>query len=368
MGTIAETLRGTLKEKTVDARRIMQAAKNPACALSRAAMLAGIDMAEMVLTAFREPLDNTHQSPFAIRQGNAFERRLSDNGAARLIDALVQKGFLGKTETRVRHLGDGKDLRSSNQAVRMAAIRHAIAETDRELRRKAVSDPAAYNVLLQAHLPIRLADDGVIAILRADALIAPDASRSYMIGEIKSFPALHHNTDGRDVEAAAAQAGVYTVALEERLRRLGLAVAVPTSGILILRSVTGLLAEPTLQTIDRDIDFARRMLAQRPRTLQEVAAILGPGEGLDKAANILKLPRNFTGACRSFCPMTRVCHNLAVQEHSAAAVSDGLREIIGGMKTDRAVALLRGALPADAEEAEVQQRLISVHKSLQKAS
>jgi len=222
MKTSAEVLRGTLKEHTVDARRIMQAAKNPACAVSRTAMLAGIDMEEMAL--------ESHLSPFAIRQGNVFEHWITENGASRLLDALVKNGILGPTETRVRHIGDNKDLRSRNDAIRDAAIRHAIAETDRELKRKFQGRPDAFNVLLQAHIPIRLADDGIVAVLRADALIARDVARAYGIGEIKSFADLHHNTDTNDVQSAAAQAGVYAVGLEERMRHLALPADVPKNG------------------------------------------------------------------------------------------------------------------------------------------
>jgi hypothetical protein len=364
--TTAEILRGTLKEHTVDARRIMQAAKNPACAISRTAMLVGIDMEEMALRAFGSALES-HLSPFAIRQGNTFERRITENGASRLIDALVKEGILGPTETRVRHLGDNKDLRSRDVQIRRAAVRHAIAETDRELKRKCENRPGAFNVLLQGHIPIQLADDGVVAVLRADALIARDAAPAYMIGEIKSFPALHHNTDTKDVQAAAAQAGVYAVGLEDRMGYLGLTVGVPKTSILILKSVGSLNAAPSMQPIDRDIDFARRMLAQRPRTLAEVTAILGPGEGLDKAGNILKLPRNFMGACRSFCPMAKVCQNLAVAEGHPASVSNNLADLIGPMKTDRALALLQGAQAANQEEADVQQRLLAARAALQKA-
>ena len=97
MTTTAEILRGTLKEHTVDARRSMQAAKTPACAISRTAMLVGIDMEEMALRAFGTALES-HLSPFAIRQGNLFERRITENGASRLIDALVKEGILGPTE------------------------------------------------------------------------------------------------------------------------------------------------------------------------------------------------------------------------------------------------------------------------------
>jgi hypothetical protein len=122
-----------------------------------------------------------------------------------------------------------------------------------------------------------------------------------------------------------------------------------------------------LQPIERDIDFARRMLAQRPRTLAEVSAILGPGEGLDKAANVLKLPRNFMGSCRSFCPMAKVCQDLAVAEGHPASVSNNLADLIGHMNTDRALDLLRGAQAANREEADVQQRLLAAHVALQKA-
>jgi len=344
----------------------MQAAKNPGCAVARTAMLAGIDMEEMVTAAFGWALES-RQSPFALRQGSIFEHWITEGGATRLIDALVKKNILESLETRVRHLGDNKHLRSGNARLREAAIRQAVAETDRELRRKVAGDPNAFNVLLQAHIPLQLADDGLVVVLRPDALIAPDAARAYMVGEIKSFPSLHHNTDSSDVESAAAQAGVYGVAIEERMRQLGLTAQVPKTGVLILKTVGSLNADPWLQPIDRDIDFARRMLAQRPRTLAEIAAILGPGQGLDIGANVLKLPRNFIGACRSFCPMAKVCQDLAVQDKNPAAVSDNLAALIGGMNTDRAVALLHGAKPADPDEADVQQRLRAAYAALQRA-
>jgi hypothetical protein len=366
MTTTAEILRGSLKEHTVDARRIMQAAKNPACALSRTAMLVGIDIEEMALAAFGKAIPN-RQSPFALRQGANFEYWLTEGGANRLVDALVKKNILGPLETRVRHLGNNPDLRSRNEARRRAAMRQAVSETDRELKRKAAGDPNAFNVLLQAHIPVRLADDGVEVVLRADALVAPNAAPAYRVGEIKSFPDLHHNTDPSDVEAAAAQAGVYAVALEDRMRFLALAPPVPKEAILILKVVGSLNAEPSLQPIDRDMDFARRMLAQRPRTLAEVAAILGPGQGLDDSANVLKLPRNFIGACRSFCPMAKVCQSLAVHENHPAAVSNHLAALIGGMRIDRALALLHGAAPTDADEADVQRRLREAHAAQRKA-
>jgi hypothetical protein len=134
--TTAEILRGSLKAHAVDARRIMQAARNPACAVSRTAMLAGIDMEEMVTAAFGTALES-RQSPFALRHGSIFEHWITEGGASRLIDALVKKNILGKLETRVRHLGDNAHLRSSDARLREAAIRQAVAETDRELRRKA---------------------------------------------------------------------------------------------------------------------------------------------------------------------------------------------------------------------------------------
>jgi hypothetical protein len=155
----------------------------------------------------------------------------------------------------------------------------------------------------------------------------------YRVGEVKSFAALRHLTDEQDVASAAAQSGVYGIALETALRRLGSPAAVPTEAALVFRKPGGFNAEPTLQRIDRDIETARRMLDQRPRSLREIGDILGRGQALDTPANVLRLPANFTGTCRSFCPMWQVCLNEARRQSAPSVLGKDVEEAIGALGT-----------------------------------
>ena len=83
----------------------------------------------------------------------------------------------------------------------------------------------------------------------------------------------------------------------------------PQEAVFIFRKPGGLFGDATVQKIDRDIETARRMLAQRPRSLAEIETFLGAGQPLDDQANILQLPANFIGVCRTFCPLWQVCLN-----------------------------------------------------------
>ena len=308
MRELAAGLRGSLHYKAIDARRVTMAAKNASCVRLRAMVMAGVDPNAVAEQVFGLPT-GSEQSGFALRQGNAFERAQARNGGARLLEALRQGGILGDGDMRVLDLAQLPDLTSPSPIRRLRARRRAIAETDNALRGKCARAKDAPNVILQAHLPLPLGENGEEALVRPDALIARTGELMYRVGEIKSFAALKHLTDEQDVGNAAAQSGVYVVALEAALRRLNLPGEVPGMAALVFRKPGGFTAEPTLQPIGRDIATARRMLEQRPRSLREIEQLLGPGQSLDSEGNVLRLPANFVGACRSFCPMWQVCLN-----------------------------------------------------------
>jgi len=343
------------------------AAKNASCMRLRAMVMVGADPNKMAKDVFGIPT-NSEQSGFALRQGNAFERAQSRNGAARLLKALQDAGILDPSDVRVLDLAQLPGLTSPNPILRRRARRRAAAETERALRSKIAGAADAPNVILQAHLTLPLGDDSELATVRPDALMARSTEAMYRVGEIKSFAALKHLTDEQDVGSAAAQSGVYGIALETALRRLGSQLAVPTEAALVFRKPGGFNAEPTLQRIDRDIETARRMLDQRPRSLREVAAILGAGQALDTQANVLRLPANFTGTCRSFCPMWQVCLNEARRQGAPAVLGRDVEEAIGALGTiERARELLAGAAPANDIEREIQRRLVAYQDELQEA-
>jgi hypothetical protein len=368
MRELATRVRGSLPYSTIDARRVTMAAKNPACSRLRAMVMAGVDPNAVARDVFGIP-DNSSQSGFALRQGNAFERAQARQGATRLIEALKEAGVLGENDVRVLDLSELPGLNSPSERIRTRARRQAIIDTERALRSKIQGETTAPNIILQAHLRLPLGDDAEEAIVRPDALIAKTSDPMYRVGEIKSFASIRHLTDEQDVASAAAQSGVYAVTLEATLQRLGYSNRVAPEAVLVFRKPGGFNAEPTLQRIDRDIEAARRMLDQRPRSLQEIAHMLGAGQALDKQANILRLPSNFVGGCRSFCPMWQVCLNEGRHLNAPAVLGNDVEDAIGALgNTQRARELLAGATPANDIERDIQRRLRGFRAELQEAT
>jgi hypothetical protein len=367
MGNLAADLRGSLRHSAIDARRVTMAAKNASCVRLRAMVMAGVDPNAVARDVFGMP-ENSQQSGFALRQGNAFEQAQARNGAARLLKALQESNILGPTDVRVLDLGQLPGVTSPNRFLRARAQRRASAETDRAIRTKDAGNADAPNVILQAHLPLPLGDNGEEAIVRPGVLIARSAEVMYRVAEIKSFPALRHLTDEKDVASAAAESGVYAIALETALQRSGSTKKVPLDAALVFRKPGGFNAEPTLQCIARDIETARRMLDQRPRSLREVESILGPGQTLDTQPSIMKLPANFIGGCRSFCPMWQVCLNEGRRQGSPSVLGKDVEEAVGALgNTKRALELLNGAAPANDLEREIQRRLVAYRKELRES-
>jgi hypothetical protein len=368
MRNLAADLRGSLRSNAIDAGRVTMAAKNAACVRLRAMVMVGVDPNAVAQRVFGFP-DNSEQSGFALRQGKAFERAQSRNGAARLLQALQQAEILGPEDVRVLDLAQLPGLSSSSSAARTRARRRAIVETDRALRSKIVRNVDAPNVILQAHLPLPLEDDGEDAIVRPDVLIARSGEAMYHVGEIKSFTALRHLTDEQDVANAAAQCGVYGIALEAALRHLGSSEVVPTEAVLVFRKPGGFNAAPTLQRIDRDIEAARRVLDQLPRSLQDVENILGPGQALDTQTNMLRLPAAFNGACRSFCPLWQVCLSEGRRQGTPSVLGNDVEEAIGALgNTQRARELMAGTAPVNDLERDLQRRLLAYQSELREAA
>src|SRR5262245_25164911 len=103
MPNLAADLRGSLRHSAIDARRVTVAAKNASCMRLRAMVMVGADPNKVAENVFGIPT-NSEQSGFALRQGNAFERAQSRNGAARLLKALQDASILDTADVRVLDL------------------------------------------------------------------------------------------------------------------------------------------------------------------------------------------------------------------------------------------------------------------------
>src|SRR5436190_816357 len=88
-----------------DPRGIERAARNPACQVLRALLMAGISPATASAKVYGE-VPREGQSPFALAAGNRFEALLTANGAARLLALYRDAGRLEQAECTVVAIPD----------------------------------------------------------------------------------------------------------------------------------------------------------------------------------------------------------------------------------------------------------------------
>lgn len=146
------------------------------------------------------------QSQFALTRGNAFEARVKADGGAellRLAHARLDPGAEPPATAAV------PDLTAHGPEGRTARTALALREATR-----------AGGWTLLDHPMLALDVAGSLAFLEPDAVVVhPDGSWSVV--EIKSFPMVDGAADPAKVGAAARQAAVYVLALEEVAKRLG---------------------------------------------------------------------------------------------------------------------------------------------------
>jgi hypothetical protein len=360
----AASLRGSLPSDALDARAVVRLAKNPRCQRLAALTLVGSSPGKAMDHIFA-PGFLEEQSRFSLLKGNRFETVQTDNGAARLLASLQDAGVTGPTDLAVRDL----KAETSGIANKKAAMQRAMALTDDILRFKAAGDPSAPNVVLQAALGVPLGS-GELASVRPDILVARQGEPMYRPGDMKSYAFVHHLTEQQDVGQAAAQIGVYGMALERRLQHLGVQLQIPTEGVIVMVRPGGLQSVAKLQNIERDISAARRIVDLRPRILAEVAAAIGPGAALDNQAAILRLRPCYSGRCRAFCALHDVCRGEAAAQGNPAILGDDAEALFSatGCTIARAAQLLGGAAPATPDEAALQQRMRDLETEWRAAS
>ena len=351
--TTTAALRGSLPAASLDARAIGRLAKNPQCQRLAGLTLVGSSPGKAMEHVFAPGFEEK-QSKFAIAKGTRFERVQVEHGGARLIASLQEAGILGPQDVSFRNI----EAETAHIRNPVAAKQRAMVLTDEILRRKAAGDPTAPVLVYQAALGVPLGS-GEIACVRPDLLLARPDQPMYGPGELKSYAYLHHLTDRHDVGQAASQMGVYGMALERRLEHLRLSRPVPTQGALVLVRPGGLQSVAQLQNIERDMSIARRIIDVRPRTLAEVAAVIGHGNTLDHAPAIMRLRPCYSGKCRAFCALHDVCRGEATATGNPAILGDETEAMLAaaGCDLSRAAELLRGAPPATPEEADLQRKL-----------
>ncbi|MFI6205238.1 hypothetical protein ACIBAI_02405 [Streptomyces sp. NPDC051041] len=338
--------------KALDARALAALAANPGC--RRRAVLDGAGVDKTALAGALGSPAVFGRSQFAFMRGHAFESRVKADGGAVLLRLVHEKLDPGAeppySDARVPDLSaPGPEGRTTRTAL---ALREATG---------------AGGWTLLDHPMLALDVAGAPVFLEPDAVVVhPDGS--WTVVEIKSFPMLDGSADPAKVGAAARQAAVYVLALEEAAARLGArpeetppasrdrdaggGAPVPRVRHRILlvcpKDFSNL---PTASAVDvrRQRAVTSRQLARLTRVADIVDALPEgtcfspelPAEELTAAVE--SVPAVYAPECLSACELAFHCRARARAAGAVTALGRPVRAELGGLATvDDVLAAVRG--------------------------
>ncbi|OLZ70034.1 hypothetical protein AV521_15965 [Streptomyces sp. IMTB 2501] len=335
---LAELRGPDVPAKALDARALAALAANPGC--SRRAILdgAGVDKARLA-SALGAP-SGFGQSQFALTRGNAFEARVKADGGAELLrlpHAHLDPGAEPPAGAAV------PDLTAHGPEGRTARTALALREATR-----------AGGWTLLDHPMLALDVAGSLAFLEPDAVVVhPDGSWSVV--EIKSFPVLDGSADPAKVGAAARQAAVYVLALEEVAARLTEERApsprVRHQVLLVCPKDFSNLAAGSAVDIRKQRAVTARQLARLTR-VEEIAEALPEGmcfapdqSAEELTAAVAAVPATYAPECLSACELAFHCRERSREAGAVTRLGRPLRAELGGLTTaEDVLAAARGEL------------------------
>lgn len=300
------------------------------------------------------------QSQFAFVRGNAFEARVKADGGAellRLVHERLDPGAAPPADARV------PELTATGPRGRAARTELALGEA---------SAAGAWTLLDHPMLALDVA--GSPAFLEPDAVVVhPDGS--WTVVEIKSFPMLDGSADPAKVGAAARQAAVYVLALEELAARLDPVPPVRHRALLVCPKDFSNLPTASAVDVRKQRAVTSRQLARLTR-IEEIADALPEGvcfapdlPAEELTAAVESVPAAYAPECLSACELAFHCRARSRADGAVTALGRPVRAELGGLTTvadvlaaargetgdpaDPAVAALRraAALRAEALEA-----------------
>ncbi|WP_445284140.1 hypothetical protein [Streptomyces sp. DSM 118148] len=319
---LAELRGPDVPAKALDARALAALAANPGC--RRRAILDGAGVDKAVLADRLGAPSGFGQSQFALTRGNAFEAKVKADGGAellRLVHSRLDPGAEPPAGAAVPDLSaHGPEGRTARTAL---ALREAV-------------DAAGWTLLDHPMLALDVA--GSIAFLEPDAVVVhPDGS--WTVVEIKSFPMLDGSADPAKVGAAARQAAVYVLALEDVAARLDPAPRVRHRVLLVCpRDFSNL---PTASAVDvrKQRAVTARQLARLTR-VEEIAGALPEGTCFapdrpaeELTAAVEAVPAAYAPECLSACELAFHCRDRSRADGAVTRLGRPLRAELGGLTT-----------------------------------
>nr|WP_320782316.1 hypothetical protein [Streptomyces sp. CRN 30] len=308
--------------KALDARALAALAANPGC--RRRAILdgAGVDK-----TGLADALGSPSvfgQSQFAFVRGNAFEARVKGDGGAELLRLVHEK-----LDRRAEPPGAARvpDLTAPGPQGRAARTELALREA---------SGAGTWTLLDHPMLALDVA--GSPAFLEPDAVVVhPDGD--WTVVEIKSFPMLDGAADPAKVGAAARQAAVYVLALEEVAARLDPAPRVRHRVLLVCPKDFSNLPTASAVDVRKQRAVTGRQLARLTR-IEEIADTLPEGTCFapdrpaeELTAAVEAVPAAYAPECLSACELAFHCRARSRAAGAVTSLGRAARAELGGLDT-----------------------------------
>ncbi|MGW6734875.1 hypothetical protein [Streptomyces sp. NPDC055013] len=339
---LAELRGPEVPAKALDARALAALAANPGC--KRRAILdgAGVDKAALA-SALGSPAV-FGQSQFAFTRGNAFEAKVKADGGAellRLVHEKLDRAAEPPAHARVPELvASGPEGRTARTALAL---------------REATEARGEWTLLDHPMLALDVA--GSPAFLEPDAVVVhPDGS--WTVVEIKSFPMLDGSADAAKVGAAARQAAVYVMALEQIAGRLGAepdardgapprqsaADSAPAPRVrhrILLVCPKDFSNLPTASAVDvrKQRAVTSRQLARLTR-IEDIADTLPAGTCFspelpeaDLTAAVESVPATYAPECLSACELAFHCRARSRAAGAVTSLGRSVRAELGGLTT-----------------------------------
>ena len=329
---LAELRGPSVPPKALDARALAALAANPGC--RRRAILDGAGVNKATLASALGSPSAFGQSQFALARGNTFEARVKADGGAELLRLVHEKldpGAVAPTEAEVPDLtATGPEGRTARTAL---ALRDATTA-------RAASGTGGWTLLDHPMLALDVA--GSPAFLEPDAVVVhPDGSWSVV--EIKSFPMLDGSADPAKVGAAARQAAVYVLALEEVAARLTQggdpAPTVRHRVLLVCPKDFSNLATASAVDVRKQRAVTGRQLSRLTR-IEDIADALPEGicfapdlPSAELTAAVESVPAEYAPECLSACELAFHCRDRARARGAVTSLGRSVRAELGALTT-----------------------------------
>ncbi|MBO7936476.1 MULTISPECIES: hypothetical protein [Streptomyces] len=331
---LAELRGPDVPAKALDARALAALAANPGC--KRRALLDGAGVNKAALAGALGSPSAFGQSQFALTRGNAFEAKVKADGGAELLRLVHERLDPGAEPPASASV---PDLTASGPEGRTARTALALREA---------TGPARGTWTLLDHPMLALEVAGSPAFLEPDAVVVhPDGT--WTVVEIKSFPMLDGSADPAKVGAAARQAAVYVLALEEVAARLDPAPKVRHRVLLVCPKDFSNLPTASAVDVRKQRAVTSRQLARLTR-IQDIADALPegvcfspelPAEQLTAA--VAAVPATYAPECLAACELAFHCRDRARAAGAVTSLGRSVRADLGGLsRVDDVLAAARG--------------------------